>query len=73
MSKQRREAADPTGRRRFLKGMAAAGGAAAVAVAGQSQAALPAANTPGADAPAKAEGYHETAHIRAYYRATRNS
>jgi nitrous oxide reductase len=57
-------------RRAFLKGVAVAGGATAVAVAGGSAVADVSADRPGA-AKAKAEGskgYHETDHIREYYR-----
>lgn len=56
-------------RRAFLKKLAAAGGAtAAVAISGQ------AAASPEPDAvsqPAKNRGYHETPHIRHYYRTAK--
>jgi hypothetical protein len=49
-------------RRTFLKKLAAAGGAtAAVAVSGEDT----------ASGPAKQRGYHETPHIRSYYRSAR--
>ncbi len=55
------------GRREFLKGAAAAGGAVTVAVAaGGASAATPDAAQAGADASGK--GYRETAHVRAYYK-----
>ncbi len=57
-------------RRAFIKGVAVAGGATAVAVAGGSAVADVSADKPEA-ANAKAEGtkgYHETDHIRKYYR-----
>lgn len=57
-------------RRAFLKGAAVAGGATAVAVAGGAAVADVSGDKPQA-AKAKAEGskgYHETDHIRKYYR-----
>lgn len=57
-------------RRTFLKGVAAAGGATAVAVAGGAAVAdvsPEAAPTAGASAP-ESKGYRETDHIREYYR-----
>ncbi|MDH3316854.1 MAG: hypothetical protein OER43_13955 [Gammaproteobacteria bacterium] len=57
-------------RRAFMKGVAVAGGATAVAVAGGGAVADVSADKPEA-AKAKAEstqGYHETDHIRKYYR-----
>jgi len=57
-------------RRTFLKKLAAAGGAtAAVAVSGRAAVASPAEDT--ASGPAKQRGYHETPHIRSYYRSAR--
>ena len=58
------------GRRAFLKSMAAAGGAAAVAAAGEVSVAqaAPAGTIPEPKAPAKARGYHVTPHIETYYR-----
>jgi hypothetical protein len=56
------QAPDPA-RRNLLK--AAPLGALAIAAAGRAQAAAP--ETPAA-APAKPQGYHETEHIRKYYR-----
>jgi hypothetical protein len=55
---------DPA-RRSLLK--AAPLGALAIAAAGRAQAAEPQAPAPGL-APAKPQGYHETEHIRKYYR-----
>lgn len=58
------------GRRTFLKRFAAAGGAsAAVVIAGGTAAAAPTEEV----GPAKAElrGYHETPHIRTYYKKAR--
>ncbi|MDD9811648.1 MAG: formate dehydrogenase [Gammaproteobacteria bacterium] len=58
-------------RRAFLKGAAAAAGVAGVAgVTGAAAADLPAAESTTAPA-AAGDGYRETAHIRAYYRAAR--
>jgi len=62
-----------TGRRRFLKTAALAGGAATVAVAGgaavaESMHSVP--TTEGSEAPG-AKGYHVTPHIEAYYRLAR--
>ena len=57
-------------RRTFLKKLAAAGGAtAAVAVSGRAAVASPEQGT--APEPAREEGYHETPHIRSYYRSAR--
>jgi len=57
-------------RRAFLKKLAAAGGAtAAVAIGGQAAASSP---EPGpASEPTKNRGYHETPHIRHYYRTAK--
>ena len=57
-------------RRTFLKKLAAAGGAtAAVAVSGRAAVASPEqGSTP---EPARDRGYHETPHIRSYYRSAR--
>ena len=57
-------------RRAFLKGVAVAGGATAVAVAGGSAVAdVSAGKAPAAEAKAeRSKGYHETDHIREYYR-----
>ena len=57
-------------RRTFLKKLAAAGGAtAAVAMSGRAAVASPEqGSTP---EPAREEGYHETPHIRSYYRSAR--
>lgn len=62
-----------SGRRRFLKTAALAGGAATVAVAGGAAVAgtsEPTAETSAAPA-AESKGYHVTPHIEAYYRLAR--
>ena len=57
-------------RRTFLKKLAAAGGAtAAVAVSGRAAVASPVRDE--ASEPAREKGYHETPHIRSYYRSAR--
>ena len=58
------------GRRAFLRSMAAAGGAAAVAAASEVSVvqAATADKIPEPRAPAKARGYHVTPHIETYYR-----
>jgi hypothetical protein len=57
-------------RRTFLKKLAAAGGAtAAVAVSGRAAVASPVQDK--ASGPARDKGYHETPHIRSYYRSAR--
>jgi hypothetical protein len=58
------------GRRAFLRSMAAAGGAAAVAAASEVSVvqAAPAEEISEPKAPAKARGYHVTPHIETYYR-----
>jgi hypothetical protein len=69
MGKKRSNTKQATDRRAFLKGVVASGGAAAVAMASTKGLAAP------ADAPttehateAPAQGYHETPHIRDYYK-----
>jgi nitrous oxide reductase len=62
-----------TGRRRFLKTAALAGGAATVAVAGGAAVAGSTQSAPAAErsvAPGS-KGYHVTPHIEAYYRLAR--
>ena len=60
-----------SGRRRFLKGLAATGGGAALAgVAASTQAALDAKQTPAEERP-ESQGYRVTAHIREYYQKAR--
>ena len=62
-----------SGRRRFLKTAALAGGAATVAVAGAAVVADATQSAPATglgEAPA-AKGYHVTPHIEAYYRLAR--
>ena len=64
-------------RRTFLKGAAVAGGAAALTAASATGLVEPAAKTPPAAAPATADktaskGYHETQHIKDYYRILRS-
>jgi hypothetical protein len=57
-------------RRTFLKKLAAAGGAtAAVAMSGRAAVASPEQGT--ASEPDRQKGYHETPHIRSYYRSAR--
>ena len=58
------------GRRAFLRSMAVAGGAAAVAAAGEVSVvqAEPADKISEPKAPAKTRGYHVTPHIETYYR-----
>jgi hypothetical protein len=57
-------------RRTFLKKLAAAGGAtAAVAISGRTAVASPGQGT--ASEPERQKGYHETPHIRSYYRSAR--
>jgi len=61
--------ADPT-RRVFLRAAGGAGALGALAAAGQAQAQIPV--TPAiAAGPAANVGYHETDHIRRYYRSAR--
>ena len=55
------------GRRDFLKGMAAVGGAATVAAAAGGAIAGTAQEPEATPAQAKPKGYHLTPHIRAYY------
>jgi hypothetical protein len=60
---------ETNGRRRFLKGLAMAGGAAAVAAATGTAVAAPQAAP--VSKPETALGYHETPHIRSYYQKAR--
>jgi hypothetical protein len=70
MDKVKDKAVDPA-RRGFLRAAGGAGALGALAVAaGQAQAA-PAAVPEAAPAEAKPTGYHETEHIRQYYRTAR--
>lgn len=57
-------------RRAFMKGVAATGAGVAVVAAGGAAAVteLSAEQKPEAAAPAKSQGYRETAHVREYYR-----
>ena len=57
---------DREGRRNFLKGAALAGGAVTMAAAAGASAAVTEVQQPDADA--SANGYHETDHIRTYYK-----
>ena len=62
---------ETNGRRRFLKGLAMASGATAVAVAtGGTAVAAPVVEAPVAS-PEATKGYHETPHIRTYYQRAR--
>jgi len=67
------QAGPATDRRRFLKGVAAAGGATALTAFSVSR--LVAADSDGPDTQKHTEnasrGYHETEHIREYYRTLR--
>jgi len=68
MSDNQRVAPD---RRRFLKGVAAAGGAAAIAAASHQAVSAEDKAKPAPKKATPAKGYQETAHIRAYYRSLR--
>lgn len=68
MSDNQRVAPD---RRRFMKGVAAAGGAAALAVAARQAVSAEDKAKPAHEEAPPAKGYHETTHIRAYYRSLR--
>lgn len=61
--------AEENGRRRFLKGIAMASGATAMAVATGASVAAPEALP--VSKPSKLKGYHETPHIRNYYQKAR--
>jgi nitrous oxide reductase len=61
---------ESNGRRRFLKGLAMASGATAVAVATGTAVAAPQMDAP-VSKPDTAKGYHETPHIRTYYQRAR--
>lgn len=69
MGKKRSNTKQTTERRAFLKGVLASGGAAAVAMASTKGLAAPA-EAPKAEPAAKtpSQGYHETPHIRDYYK-----
>ena len=68
MKQQKQIAGARDSRRGFIKTLAVAGGAAAVAPASVAVAAKPAA---GAPAPVAAKGYQQTKHIRRYYSLAR--
>lgn len=70
MSKTLKRAA--TGRRRFLRDMAIAGGAAAVALKTKVNAADVPAEATDAGGTAESKGYHLTPHIREYYDKARS-
>ena len=59
---------ESNGRRRFLKGLAVAGGATAMVVATGTAVAAP---EPVPVSKPEATGYHETPHIRTYYQKAR--
>jgi hypothetical protein len=59
---------ESNGRRRFLKGLAVAGGATAMVVATGTAVAAPAVSPVSKPV---AKGYHETPHIRTYYQKAR--
>ena len=58
-------------RRNFLKGMAAAGGAAALTLAARNATAASTDDSPKAEGDAKPKGYRRTPHIDAFYASTR--
>jgi hypothetical protein len=58
-------------RRRFLKGVAAAGGVAGVASVAGLAGAREESQEPAAETVPTSRGYHETAHIREYYQKAR--
>ena len=60
--------AEVKGRRAFLRSMAAAGGAVAVAGGATVAQTISGDKAPEAESPIKARGYHLTPHIEAYYR-----
>jgi hypothetical protein len=70
MDKDKTKAVDRA-RRGFLRAAGGAGALGALAAAGQAPAATPAAVPEPAAEPAKPAGYHETEHIRQYYRTAR--
>lgn len=61
---------ETNGRRRFLKGIAMASGATAVAMATGNAVAAPMVEAP-VSKPETSKGYHETPHIRTYYQRAR--
>lgn len=73
--KNRKSSQQTASRRAFLRGSLTAAGAGAVALAAQ-KAAATAVMEPAADAKEqeqkKHEGYHETSHIRDYYKTARS-
>jgi hypothetical protein len=70
MDKEKPKAVDPK-RRGFLRAAGGAGALGALAVAAGQAPAQPVAVVPAPAEPAKAAGYHETEHIRQYYRSAR--
>ncbi len=58
-------------RRSFLKGMAAAGGAAALTLAARHATAANTDDTPKAEGDSKPKGYRRTPHVDAFYASTR--
>jgi hypothetical protein len=70
MDKDKTKAVDRA-RRGFLRAAGGAGALGALAAAGQAPAAAPAVVPEPAADPAKPAGYHETEHIRQYYRTAR--
>lgn len=67
MSDKRQQPEADAQRRKFLKAAGLAGGAAAVGISATAEANNEA---PPAD-PKSSRGYHETEHVRAYYRSAR--
>ena len=70
MDKDKTKAINPT-RRSFLRAASGAGALGALAAVAAETGAAPAAVAPVAVAPAEPSGYHETEHIRQYYRTAR--
>ncbi|MFC0133057.1 formate dehydrogenase [Massilia eurypsychrophila] len=70
MDKEKIKAINPT-RRSFLRAAGGAGALGALAAVAAETGAAPDVVAPVAAAPAKPSGYHETEHIRQYYRTAR--
>jgi hypothetical protein len=70
MDKEKTKAINPT-RRSFLRAAGGAGALGALAAVAAETGAAPAVVAPMAAAPAESVGYHETEHIRQYYRTAR--
>ncbi len=70
MDEDKTKAINPT-RRSFLRAAGGAGALGALAAVAAETAAAPEVAAPAAAAPAEPSGYHETEHIRQYYRTAR--